>query len=268
MQTTIAGLNVLTAQPTNPATKPPLLFVHGLWGGAWNWENYLGFFAERGYPAYALDLRGHSGSKPMPDISKISIQDYITDVRVVAEELGNPVLVGHSMGGLLVQKLAELRQSPAAILINPAAPRGIFAVRTGPLLKTSLRHLPEFLLGRPLLPNFAEAQELLLNNLSLDQQQQLFARFVPEPGRLILEIALLGLPVNAQNITSPLLVIGCSADNITPVAMVRKIAQKYRAEMWECPGFAHMCLLEPGWERIATNICDWLDAAIVSHRNY
>lgn len=262
MQIPIAGLNVLTAQPTTPTTKPPILFVHGLWAGAWNWEGYLEYFVERGYPTYALDLQRNASSISGHYVSKISIRDYIANVRAVVEALGNPILVGHSRGGLVVQKTAELIQPPAVILLNPAAPRGILAVRTWPLLKTSALHLPDILLGRPVVPNFAQAQELLLNNLPVAEQQEVFERFVPEPGRLILEIASLGLPVNAGKVTSPMLVIGCSDDKITPVGMVRKIARKYQAKMWEFPGFAHMCLIEPGWEKIATRIYEWLTLTI------
>jgi alpha-beta hydrolase superfamily lysophospholipase len=123
----IAALKILKVEPDRPSKDIPLLFVHGMWEGAWLWKGYLDFFSSCGYTCYALNLRGHDGSKPATDIGKVSIHDYIADARTVAEELNNPVLIGHSMGGLLVQKLAELLEPPAIVAIAPAAPRGIFA---------------------------------------------------------------------------------------------------------------------------------------------
>src|SRR2546429_3627461 len=132
-----------------------------MWGGSWMWDNWLGFFAGRGYACYALNLRGHHGSKPVRDIGRVPFHDYLADARGVAAAIGSPILVGHSMGGLLVQKLAEVADPPAVVLLTPAAPRGIFPLCTLELLRLSLKHAHEMLLSRAIRPSFEEAETLL-----------------------------------------------------------------------------------------------------------
>src|SRR5207249_11885309 len=80
--------------------------------------HYLGFFAGRGYTGYALNLRGHHGSKPVDDIGRVRFADYLADARAAAAAIGNPIIVGHSMGGLLAQKLAELGEPPAVVALT------------------------------------------------------------------------------------------------------------------------------------------------------
>ena len=113
----------------------PLLFVHGAWHGAWCWdEHFLGFFANNGYRAVAPNLRGHGGSPISKPLNKCTIADYVEDVRSLAQSLpATPVLIGHSMGGFVVQKFLESREVPAAVLLSSASPR-TWMRRTAPLV--------------------------------------------------------------------------------------------------------------------------------------
>lgn len=78
----------------------PLLFVHGGWHGAWCWEHFQDFFAGAGYRTVAVSLRGHGTSPTAKPLRKVSIADYIEDVRTVADDLGGgPILIGHSWAG-------------------------------------------------------------------------------------------------------------------------------------------------------------------------
>lgn len=264
----IAGLTVERAAPRIPSREHPILFLHGMWGGSWMWDNYLGFFAARGYACYALNLRGHHRATPVDDIGRVSIHDYIADARAVAQTLGGPILVGHSTGGLLVQKLAELLNPPAAVALTPAAPRGIFALSTLELLGVSLRHLREILLSRPILPSQGEADALLGGRLPADERRAVYARLVPESGRMTFDIAVAGLPVDAARVRCPLLVVAGREDRITPARMVKKIARKYGAELRVYDNHAHMLLMEPGWQTIAGDIATWLDAQHLSQATH
>jgi pimeloyl-ACP methyl ester carboxylesterase len=260
----IAGLKVERASPRVPEDRHPILFVHGMWGGSWMWDNYLGFFAGRGYTCYALNLRGHHGSKPVADIGRVPFADYVMDARGVVEALGNPILVGHSMGGLLVQKLAELLDPPAVVALTPAAPRGIFPLRTLELARLSLKHLHEFLLSRPITPTFAEADALLFGRTPATERRLAFERLVPESGRMAFDIAIKGAPVDAARVRCPMLVVAGREDRITPATLVRKVALKYGAEFRVYDGHAHMVLTEPGWEEIARDMATWLDGRRLS----
>jgi pimeloyl-ACP methyl ester carboxylesterase len=108
-------------------THPTPLLVHGGWHAAWCWdEHFLDFFADNGYRALALSLRGHGGSSASKPIRTISIADYVEDVVTVAEGLPTPpVVIGHSMGGFVVQKYLETHQAPAGVMLASIPPRGL-----------------------------------------------------------------------------------------------------------------------------------------------
>src|SRR5947209_19398325 len=102
----IDDLTVECSRPTI-ATRPPVLFVHGYFASAAVWADWLPFFSARGVPAYAVNLRGRAGSKPGTDLGAASIRDFVNDASTVATQIGATAVVGHSMGGLVAQKLAE-----------------------------------------------------------------------------------------------------------------------------------------------------------------
>ncbi|MFN8414207.1 MAG: alpha/beta fold hydrolase, partial [Anaerolineales bacterium] len=111
-------LETITRTPKERTHQTPLLFIHGMWHGAWCWDEFfLPYFAEHGYQVTALSLRGHAGSEGK--IRGSSIADYISDVEQAAAEMdASPVLIGHSMGGFLTQKYLETHQAPAAVLLG------------------------------------------------------------------------------------------------------------------------------------------------------
>src|SRR3978361_1508213 len=105
----------------------PLLFVHGACSTAWCWdEHFLDFFADKGYRATALSLRGHGASSSQKPLKTCSISDYVDDVHDVAVKLGSaPVLIGHSMGCWVVLNYLVSQRSPAAVLMAPGTPQGM-----------------------------------------------------------------------------------------------------------------------------------------------
>lgn len=102
-------LEVITREPDVLKYETPLLFVHGSCGAAWNWdENFLPYFAEKGFNAHAVSLRGHGKSEIPENFNRTSIADYVSDVLQAVETLPKtPVLIGHSLGGLIVQKFLK-----------------------------------------------------------------------------------------------------------------------------------------------------------------
>src|SRR3954464_12957320 len=86
--------------PDRARPSPPLLFVHGAYCDAWCWDvHILPWFAEAGYAAHALSLRGHGQSPGREDIGSLHLADYLDDVLSVVGSLAErPILVGHSMG--------------------------------------------------------------------------------------------------------------------------------------------------------------------------
>src|SRR5512145_1756851 len=119
-------LEVISRQPASSSHATPLLFIHGAWHGAWCWDEYfLEYFAAHGYATYALSLRGHGGSPERDRLRWLSVADYVADVAQVASILpAPPVIVGHSMGGLVAQKYLETHPAPAAVLMASVPPAG------------------------------------------------------------------------------------------------------------------------------------------------
>ncbi len=235
-----------------------LLLVHGMWGGAWYWANYQRVFAEAGWDSWALNLRGHHGSRPVADFGQVSVRDYVADVRECVARLGDTILVGHSMGGLVAQKVTELVPLRAAVFLTSAAPRGIPVLRW-PVVSRIARYVGAMLADRAFLLTEAHAAALLGNNLAPEAQRAFYGRLVPESGRAARELALGQVAVDAARLQCPTLVVGAGLDTITPAPVQRQIAAKYGAEYRELPGHAHMLMLEEGWEAFAGDLCAWLE---------
>src|SRR5205085_5766502 len=130
---------VLTAAPAEPTDVPPVLFVPGFGHGAWAFaEHWLDHAAERGFPTYAMSLRGHgeSGSAPKPDL-----QAYVHDVTQVAASLPRQaVLVGHGAGALLVAMALARYPARAGVLVAPVF--GGIGAAFGALVRNPIGVLP------------------------------------------------------------------------------------------------------------------------------
>lgn len=241
--------------PTGAAGR--LLLVHGMWGGSWYWAHWTRRFAAAGWDTWAVNLRGHHGSAPGVQVDRLGIGAYVADVARCVAELGDVVVIGHSMGGLVVQKVAEAGGLRAAVFLTSAPPRGIVAVRW-PVLSRLGRYAGALLSGRAFLPSPADAQALLFNNLPPDLARDAYARLVPDSGRAAREVALGLIPVDASRVRCPVLVIGAGLDRITPLGVQRRIAAKYGGDFREMPRHAHMPMLEAGWEAAADRLLGWL----------
>jgi pimeloyl-ACP methyl ester carboxylesterase len=137
-------LEIISKYPADNPRSTPLLFVHGSCHGAWCWDvHFLDYFAQHGYAAHAVDLRGHGKSEGREKLPWTRIADYVDDVSSAARQLANsPILIGHSMGGFIIQKYLEACDAPAAVLLSSPSPAG--------LLPTALRMVRGHPSHRPL----------------------------------------------------------------------------------------------------------------------
>lgn len=257
--TRVGDLTVAVERPSAPGAKPSVLLLHGMFGGAWMWEPYQSLLARHGYESHAVNLRGHHGSRPVPDVGKISVAGYVADALEVARTLRNPIVIGHSMGGLIAQKVAEQGSCRALVLIAAAPPRWIPAL-SAELARHLVKYVKELFLMQPLFPGRDAADALMFNRTPRAQADDEYARLVPESGRAGLEISFGAHAVHAPRITAPVLVVTGREDRFVVPRIARAIARKYRADIREYDNFAHHIINEPGWEAPAAEIVDWLDA--------
>lgn len=270
---TIGNLKVDTAQVRATAhARPPILFIHGFLATSWVYESYLGFFADCGFPGFALNLRGRSGSA-LPDganIGAVGLEDYLDDARHVTrwitERLQRPIVFGHSMGGLLAQKLGEEGLARALVLLSSAPPRGI-GLMSWSLMRRQLRYVPALLRSKSLAPRFADARELVLNKIPTSDQQSVFSHLVPDSGRAGRQLSFGSLAVDARRLREndcPVLVVTSDEDHFIPSPIAQRIAEKYHAPVFMARGHGHLMLREPGWEEAATFIADWIARQVVA----
>ncbi|HEY4218085.1 MAG TPA: alpha/beta hydrolase [Gemmatimonadaceae bacterium] len=254
----IGSLTVRHCAPVR-AEHRPVLFIHGYFADATVFDAWLPFFAERGFPAYAINLRGRAGSMPDINLGRASIADFVDDAAAVAAELGSPSVVGHSMGGLIVQKLAERGLVSAAALVTPAPPRGI-TVLSPQLALAQLKYLPAILTSRVVTPGRSDMRALVLNRVPVSEQNMMLDAMIPDSGRAGRDMSLAGVRVDRDRIKCPMLVIAADDDRFIPKRIVEKIAARYHAPLQTMLGHGHMVVVEPGWESVADLVARWLVA--------
>ena len=255
----VGDLTVAVERPATTGKMPPVLLIHGMFGGAWYWEGYQSLLASRGYESHALNLRGHHGSRPVRDIGKVPLSAYVADALEAARSLKNPIVIGHSMGGLIAQKVAEAGACRACVLLASAPPRWIPVV-SWLLLTRQVKYTKALMLFEPLLPNRRDADVLMFNRTPVAARDADFARLVPESGRAGFELSVGIVGVNESRVTAPMLVVTGRDDQFVVPRVARSVARKYRAEIRTYDSFAHHIMNEPGWEKPARDIVDWMDS--------
>lgn len=246
-----------------------IFMIHGMWGGAWYWQPYSEWLGARGYACQATTLPFHDVmpyAAPDPQLGRTSLLDYADALEREIRALPTaPILMGHSMGGLLAQMLAARGVGRAAVLLAPAAPAGIVSL-TPSVLRSFLPVMLRWGFWRkPMRQPFGTAVYSMLHKLPPEQQREVYGHFVYESGRAASEIGLWPLDrrraaaVDAEAVDCPMLVVAGTEDRITPTSVVRQIARRYNASYREFAGHAHWLVAEPGWETIAGAVADWMD---------
>ncbi len=252
-----------------------IFMIHGMWGGPWCWENYKTYFEAKGYNCVVPTLRHHDAGhedKPHPDLGTTSILDYAADLEEEIKQLNDkPIIMGHSMGGLLAQILASRGLAEAAVFITPAAPRGIMSITPSALWSFKGAFARWGFWRKPYRQSFDEAVYAMMHLLGPEQQKECYGKFCFESGRAACEIGFWLLDpnkathVDEAKVTCPVLVVACGQDRITPASIVRKVADKYGAVVTrrEYEGHAHWIMGEPGWENVAGDVALWMDENVL-----
>ncbi len=256
-------LELITAGQDTATRPTPLIFVHGAWHGAWCWQDtFIPFFTRAGFAVTALSLRGHGGSDGRAGLRRHSIADYVADLASVMAGLRPaPVLVGHSMGGLVVQKYLERGPAAAAAVLLASVPT---SGATATALRVLRHHPLQFakinlrLSLYPLVETPQLAREYLF---SAHTPPELVAathhRLQDESYRAFLDM-MTRLP-RPKRVRVPVRVLGAAEDAIFHPDEVQRTARAYGTQATIYPRMGHNMMMEPGWEQVAGDILAWLE---------
>jgi len=232
--------------------RPPLLFVPGLGHGAWAFaEHWLEHAAGRGFPAYAMSLRGHGDSGTA---RRTTLRAYVHDVVQVAARLPRQaVLIGHGVGGLAVAKALARYPARAGVLVSPVL--GGLDTFANALWRNVPGTLPAVfgarltlrrgqLFGRELGSASAKEYAARIGGAAAPLAQwQLLLHRAPEP------------PVGDV----PVLVVGSPDDKVVPRRALERAARRYGGAPLLFPGMGHDLMLDARWQEPIDAILDWLD---------
>ncbi|MCC5812728.1 MAG: alpha/beta hydrolase [Ectothiorhodospiraceae bacterium] len=258
-------LEVIHRPPKARRKRPwPLVFVHGAHAGAWCWnEHFLPWFAGKGYDCRAVSLRGHGGSRGRRSLQWHSLDDYVADLcRVIDELETTPVVIGHSMGGMVIQKYLERRSLIGAVLMASVPPSGLassvlrmLASDPGLFAEISLMHGSQ---GR-LTDMRSAGRAVFSDRLDPALLERYGARMQGESQRVLMDMTLWNLARPSLVKTCPMLVLSAGDDALFTEEMARETQRAYNADLVVVDGMAHAMMLEHDWLRAAEPIADWLE---------
>ncbi len=261
------NLEVISRKPKGKTRAAPLLFVHGAYGGAWIWDqHFLPYFAEHGYESHALSLRGHGESAGWEQVGVARLRQYVADIEQVAATLDRPpVVIGHSMGGMVVQKYIHDHEAPAAVLMASVPPHGLAGSLLGmafgnPGLFVDMAKMQIF--GPAVSDGDSVRRALFSDETSQETIDKMLHRLQGESTMVIVDLLGLDLPPSAPTLDVPVLVLGAENDSFVFRGALEATAKMYRTRPVVFPRMAHAMMLEHGWERVAKTMADWLDETL------
>ncbi|MCL6667544.1 alpha/beta hydrolase [Streptomyces panaciradicis] len=258
--------------------RVPLVLIHGLWLHASSWQPWIDLAAERGYAPVAPGWPGEAGTvaeaRRHPEaVAGLGIDDVTDHYAGIIRSLDTPpVLIGHSFGGLIAQKLLGKGLARAAVAVDPAQIKGVKALPPAQLRA-----------GFPVLGNPANRRRSVSltpaqfrygfgNALEQAESDALHERFtVPSPGRPLFEAAFANFTRHSAAEVAvrnpdrgPLLLISGQADHTVPDVVTRSAYKLYGdspavTELKQFPDRGHSLTVDHGWRTVAEYALDWLD---------
>jgi pimeloyl-ACP methyl ester carboxylesterase len=254
------GIYVETHQPERRSRKPPLLLVHGALTGSWLWASFAAYFAERGWEAHAMNLRGHFTSD-LADLETTRMHDYADDIATAVRQLGRPpVILGWGIGALAAMLYAAEQRVLGLVLLAPSPPAAALPRRP---LAHELRMVPDVYDARWwgwIAP--VERLRSWMPDMSEDELEKMqeMLRGARESGSARRE-RMLGVEVNTARIAVPTMVIGAGLDDVIHPSEARRTADLLGAAYEYFPSASHFGLVmgSDSWPQVAGSVLGWLE---------
>jgi pimeloyl-ACP methyl ester carboxylesterase len=244
---------------TSPQLSASILFVHGAAHAGWCWEDhFVGWFEARGYAIGAPDLP-HHGRHPRRGLRFASLQSYVKAVDEAASELRRPlILVGHSMGGFIVQKYLEEAPADLGVLLASIPPNGGSSFGRRLMRRYPIGFAKTIFTGRGSHSTRMTREMFFTADTPADIVEDCHKRLGRESLRILVDM---NTPIRTELIKTPVIAIGAEADEIVALPEeVATMAEVYGTEAIQVPG-GHCMMLDTHWEEAATAI----ERAIVDH---
>jgi pimeloyl-ACP methyl ester carboxylesterase len=265
------GLVVMTS------SLRPVVFIHGLWLHASSWNRWLDLYRGAGYEPIAPGWPGEPdtvrAARENPDlVADTGIDDAVAHFAEIIGSLdAKPIVIGHSFGGLLAEKLLGQDLAAAAVAIDPAQIKGVL-----PLPLAQIRA------ALPVLRNPANLHKAISltakqfrfafgNELSEDESDELYERWsIPAPARPLFQGAGANFTLHseakvntANDQRGPLLLISGLQDHTVPDVTTRSTLKQYRdstavTELRQFEGRGHSLTIDSGWREVADATLEWL----------
>jgi pimeloyl-ACP methyl ester carboxylesterase len=259
------GIERVIYTPKQRRFETPILMLHGMWHGAWCWQQWQELFAEWGWESHAFSLPGHAGSPVQRPIYFCTMGYYLRFLKAeVARSSRKPVLMGHSMGGALTQWYLKYvdDDAPAAVLVASWAAKGNIPDNGGakfwqfdPLgvLLVALTGSAQFFIRTP-----KRAAALLISSQAIYTPEELHARLSPGSAWVMYQH---NPPFwrPPKQVKTPLLWLAGEIDAVSKLENERKSAAHYQADFVVVPDAAHNIMMEHNYRKTAKAIHNWLN---------
>ncbi len=246
-----------------------IVMVHGAFCGGWTFDRFRAPFEAAGFDVLAPDLRGHGAEEPSGAVVGVSMTDYAADIAALCAELPEPpVLLGHSMGGLVTQLAAKKAKIKALVLLAPSPPWGV----TGSSLEEAATAFGVQMIGAfssgALQPDKSLMRAYSLDRLPPAEQEAAVARLRPESAMAVRETLnwwldpFMSTSVGPGAISAPSLVITGQVDVVHSATTAKAVADRIGATLKVVPRMSHWLVGEPGWDQVAEMALRWLSETV------
>ncbi len=256
------GIERVVYRPKDRRYETPIVMQHGMWHGAWCWASWQALLATWGWEVHAHSLPGHGASPEQRPIRLCTLDYYLKFLKAEIDQLPQrPVVIGHSMGGALIQwYLKYVGDLPAAVLVAPWGSHSMIRDGLLPLVKRDPLCIPLMMASwdaTPMVLDPLHAAQSLLGAQSLITPEDLFAKLGPESALILYQHN----PPFWQpptNIRTPLLWIAAQADTLLPERIQRESADYYGADYVVVEQSGHNVMHAPNQHLVAEKIHNWL----------
>ncbi|MES2629218.1 MAG: alpha/beta hydrolase [Bacteroidota bacterium] len=252
--------------------KKTIVFVHGMFQTNKSWEKWVNFFNEKGFHCMAPAWPLHEGepsalrNNPPADLGDLRLNDVVAHIEQLVTGLPErPIVIGHSVGGLIVQLLANKDLISLGVPINSVAPNAMLSFDWD-FFKNSVKIANPFKGDEPFEMNAEGFHDAFANTLSKEEAAAEFEKSAVHDSRNVLRDCMMEYGhVDLEKQHAPLLFISGHEDHIIPYELVEKNSKAYDensgiSDYKDFEGRSHYICAEPGWEEVATHVYNWIQS--------